>query len=82
MPVAIVIAALLAGIAGASNWLMWLSFFNAAPFGQTDPLFGRDVGFYVFRLPVYQAVRQQALLVSVLRALRLRALLRAVRAAS
>ncbi len=45
---------------------MWLSYFHAAPFGQTDPLFGREIGFYVFRLPVYQAVRQQALLVSVI----------------
>ena len=32
----------------------WLSFFNGAPFGDTDPLFGRDVAFYVFRLPVWQ----------------------------
>ena len=65
MPVSIIVA-LLAGIAGASSWLMWLSYFHAAPFGQTDPLFGREVGFYVFRLPVYQAVRQQAMLVSVI----------------
>jgi hypothetical protein len=46
----------------ADHWLMWLSFFNAAPFGDKDPLFGRDIAFYVFRLPVWQAVRQQALL--------------------
>ena len=42
MPVSIIVA-LLAGIAGASSWLMWLSYFHAAPFGQTDPLFGREV---------------------------------------
>jgi hypothetical protein len=46
----------------ANDWLMWLSFFNAVPFGDTDPLFGRDVAFYVFRLPVWQAIRQQALM--------------------
>ena len=63
VPVALAIALLLA-IAGASNWLMWLSFFHATPFGQTDPLFGREVSFYVFKLPAYQAVRQQALFVS------------------
>jgi len=46
----------------ADSWLMWLSFFNAVPFGTTDPLFGRDVAFYVFRLPVWQTLRQEALL--------------------
>jgi uncharacterized protein len=45
----------------AGNWLTWLSFFNAAPFNQADPLFGRDVSFYVFRLPVFQALRTLAL---------------------
>ncbi|MCC7010642.1 MAG: UPF0182 family protein [Acidobacteria bacterium] len=58
--------ALLLGIAGASNWLRWLSFFHAAPFGDRDPLFGRDVGFYVFRLPVYQTLQQQLLFLFIL----------------
>ena len=50
-------------IAGASagNWLMWLSFFHATPFNIADPVFGRDISFYVFRLPVWQTIRQQAL---------------------
>ena len=30
---------------------------NAVPFGQADPLLGRDVGFYVFTLPFLQFVR-------------------------
>jgi len=25
----------------------------AVPFGQTDPLFGKDVAFYLFSLPIY-----------------------------
>jgi len=64
MPTALVIA-LLVGIAGASNWLEWLMFFHGIPFGETDPLFGREIGFYVYRLPVLQAVRQQALFVTI-----------------
>jgi uncharacterized membrane protein (UPF0182 family) len=63
MPVAIV-AGLLVGLMNAASWLEWLSFFNGVPFGERDPLFGRDVGFYVYRLPVYQLVRGQALLVT------------------
>ncbi len=52
------------GLMGAAMWMSWLTFFHAVPFDETDPLFGREVSFYVFRLPVYQAVRHQALLVS------------------
>jgi uncharacterized membrane protein (UPF0182 family) len=54
------------GLMGASMWMAWLTFFNAVPFGSADPLFGREISYYVFRLPVYQAVRHQALLVSVI----------------
>jgi uncharacterized protein len=63
---AAVILALMFALSGAANWLGWLSFFNAAPFGERDPLFGRDIGFYIFRLPMWQSVRQQALVAAVL----------------
>jgi uncharacterized membrane protein (UPF0182 family) len=48
-----VLAAFLTGLAAAASWQDVLKFFAAVPFGQTDPLFGRDVAFYVFSLPVY-----------------------------
>jgi uncharacterized membrane protein (UPF0182 family) len=38
-------------INGSSQWESALLFFNAVPFGITDPLFQKDVGFYIFRLP-------------------------------
>jgi uncharacterized membrane protein (UPF0182 family) len=53
--------ALLVALVGASQWLGWLNYFHASDFGTTDPLFGRDVSYYVFDLPIYQLVRQQAL---------------------
>lgn len=31
-------------------------FFHAVPFGINDPIFGRDVGFYMFELPFYQFI--------------------------
>jgi len=65
LPVALVLA-LAIGLAGASHWLDWLKYFNAQLFGDTDPIFGRDVGFYVFSLPVLVLLRQQALMVTVL----------------
>jgi uncharacterized membrane protein (UPF0182 family) len=60
---ALILSAMLA-VSSASNWMMWISFFKAVPFGVTDPLLGRDVSFYVFRLPVFDAIRQQALLLT------------------
>ncbi len=43
--------ALVAGANTASRWEEWLLFANRTSFGVTDPLFGRDAGFYVFTLP-------------------------------
>lgn len=33
-----------------------LLFLNAVPFGETDPVFNRDIGFYVFELPFIRDV--------------------------
>jgi hypothetical protein len=65
LPIAVVVG-LAAAFSAATMWREWLSYFNAVPFGQPDALFGHDVSYYVFELPIYQAVRQQALVVSVL----------------
>jgi len=40
-----------AAIRGANQWENYLRFFNASSFGTMDPLFQRDIGFYVFQLP-------------------------------
>jgi uncharacterized protein len=39
------------GTGAAARWNEWLLFRNHVPFGTEDPLFGRDLGFYVFQLP-------------------------------
>jgi uncharacterized membrane protein (UPF0182 family) len=65
LPISLVVALILA-ISSANDWLSWLSFFNAVPFGDRDPLFNRDVAFYVFRLPVLQLLQDQAVLVAFL----------------
>src|SRR5260370_14059636 len=44
--------ALLFGLGAAGGWLGVLQFLHRTPFGVTDPVFGRDVGYYVFTLPV------------------------------
>jgi len=60
------LVALFLGIFASNEWLTWLQYQNAVPFGQVDPLFGRDVGFYVFSLPLLDLVRFLALAVTVL----------------
>ncbi|HKW79077.1 MAG TPA: UPF0182 family protein, partial [Candidatus Limnocylindria bacterium] len=49
------------GIAGAGQWDTLLRWVNAVPFGVTDPVFQRDVGFYFFTLPVLDFVRDWAI---------------------
>jgi len=49
-PAAIVFA-ILAGISASAAWMTVLQFLNGAPFGMTDPVFNRDIGFYTFVMP-------------------------------
>src|SRR5712692_3554820 len=51
------------GFAQSGNWDMILKWRYAVPFGRVDPLFGQDLGFYVFSLPVYGLIRDWALLI-------------------
>jgi len=46
--------ALVMASVGNTNWLTILKFLNKTPFNLADPIFNRDIGFYVFTLPVYQ----------------------------
>ena len=43
---------LLFGLGAAGGWLPVLQWLHHAPFGVNDPVFGHDVGFYVFTVPV------------------------------
>ena len=43
--------AVIAGLGVSGRWQEWLLFTNAVDFDITDAQFGRDLGFYVFRLP-------------------------------
>lgn len=42
------------GRVGSGSWETVLKYFNATPFGASDPIFGRDIGFYFFELPFIQ----------------------------
>ncbi|QQR89933.1 MAG: UPF0182 family protein [Myxococcales bacterium] len=48
------LATLFLGFWGASLWNVWLRSNHSVSFGQRDPLFGRDVAFYMFDLPLLE----------------------------
>jgi len=48
---------LIFGLAAQSNWLVMLRFFNRQPFGVADPVFHKEIGFYVFSLPFLNMLR-------------------------
>ena len=53
LPVVSIIA-FFSGARAASAWETVLVYVNASRFGRVDPLFGRDLGFYVFELPFWR----------------------------
>jgi len=45
-----------------SNWDALLRFLYQRPYGQRDPVFGKDIGFYLFSLPAYVALKNWSML--------------------
>jgi len=44
------------GLYAGGRWETWLYFWYGTPFGSADPILGRDIGFYVFTLPLLELV--------------------------
>jgi uncharacterized membrane protein (UPF0182 family) len=51
---------------GSDQWNLLLRYLYQQPFGSTDPIFNRDIGYYVFSLPFYMFVRDGLLVLFVL----------------
>lgn len=54
--IALLISLLLAFLLSA-RWVTVLQFFQATSFNSTDPLFQRDISFYVFSLPIWELLK-------------------------
>lgn len=52
----VALAAFLGGSTALGLWRELLLFRNAVDTGTSDPVLGHDVGFYLFRLPLYRAL--------------------------
>jgi len=55
LPTALAFALFLA-LAVSTGWMPVLQFLHQTPFGVTDPVFGRDLAYYVFTLPIVTGV--------------------------
>ena len=51
---ATLLLALLMALVAASAWPVVVQFLYRSPFGVTDPVFGRDVAYYVFTVPLIE----------------------------
>ena len=57
---ALILISLLALIAATTSidaWETVLKYLHASNFATSEPIFNRDIGFYVFRLPLYEGIR-------------------------
>jgi len=60
-PVVVAVAVVLAGVMGywaTRSWEDVLKFFNQTPFGRSEPILGKDIGFYLFSLPLSEFVQE------------------------
>ncbi|MEK7633549.1 MAG: UPF0182 family protein [Patescibacteria group bacterium] len=48
-----IVLSLILGSITAVNWQEILKFFSSTPFGEFDPIFKKDIAFYIFSLPVF-----------------------------
>jgi uncharacterized membrane protein (UPF0182 family) len=53
----------------ADQWNLFLRYLYQQPFGSTDPIFDRDIGFYLFSLPFYNFVRSELFVLLIFAAL-------------
>jgi len=51
------VLAIIMGVTVSSKWELFLRFTNAESFGLLDPLYKRDVSFFIFELPAYSFIQ-------------------------
>jgi uncharacterized membrane protein (UPF0182 family) len=56
LPVVLALVAFVAGARASAHWPVVLAYFHAVPFGRPDPLFERDLAFFIFTLPFWRKV--------------------------
>jgi len=55
--IAIAILSAIVGLILSGSWEIILRYLNQEEFGMIDPIFSKDIGFYIFTLPFYRLVQ-------------------------
>ena len=66
MVMAATVMALIAGLIFAGSWDLFLRYRWSQNYGQSDPIFGHDIGFYLFELPFLELVQDSLLMATFL----------------
>ncbi len=53
-----VVVSLFMGMSASVQWKEYMLFLHGLPFGNQDPLYQKDIGFYVFQLPFFVSIYQ------------------------
>ena len=61
-----VVLGILVAAGEVGNWGVLLRYVYQVPYGLSDPQYGKDIGFYLFSLPAYVALKNWLLLMLVL----------------
>jgi uncharacterized membrane protein (UPF0182 family) len=61
LPIVVAVISLASGLRATAHWETVLGYLNAVPFEATDPLFGRDLAFFVFVLPLWRLLHGWAI---------------------
>ena len=69
IPMGAGLIAMLVAWGEVDKWSVFLRFLYQEPYGASDPLFNRDIGFYLFTLPAYVAIKNWMLITLFLSAL-------------
>jgi uncharacterized membrane protein (UPF0182 family) len=54
LPAVLLVIAIVAGLRASAQWATVTMYRHGSSFGTIDPVFGRDIGFYVFTLPFWR----------------------------
>lgn len=49
-----------------ARWMTFFKYINQVPTGEADPIFGKDISFYLFSLPVIEVVSSFAIAITVM----------------
>ena len=64
--IAVFAVSMIIGFTNSVNWELFLRFFNSSSFEVSDPIFNRDLSFYIFDYPIYTYIQKGLLAIAVL----------------